>query len=485
MPFENRLAGPEKIFRQLALVTLLYLLPAAQAVLPVDDPDIWWHLRTGQWILQHATVPFTDPFSNGPTKPWIAYSWLFEIVVYKIFSFSGLVGITVFTVALALLIAFAFHRLVRRANLPLLYETGLTAAGLVAIKPLMSPRPWLLSIVFFLLELHLIFQYRRSGSLRPLYWLPLIFVIWANVHIQFVYGLAILFFAAVERLFSGLLSSRSNTHDQHSGPSLGVLVITALCVLASIATPYHFTIYRPIVEYAMQTRVFRMVFEFQALQFRSPVDWVFLASVLGAAFSLGWRRETGFFPFCLLAMGVLLSFRAQRDIWVGAVAAVGLISDGATMAPLAERVKLTKPKTVIIVVAVGAALLLFARSRNITETALSAHVAERFPADAVAFVKKNRLQGRLYNHFDWGGFLIWSLPELPVAIDGRTNLYGEERIERFFAVWSAVPGWNSDPELAKAGLIIGAIGQPLTFSLRGDTRLDLFTKTESRRFLYS
>jgi hypothetical protein len=473
-PFANRLAAAEKNFRQLALLALIYLLLSVHAMSPVDDPDIWWHLRTGQWIVEHGRVPFTDPFaSHLQPQPWIAYSWLFEILIYEIFSFFGLMGITLFTVAFGFLIALALHALVRRANLSLAYETGLTAAGLVSIIPLMSPRPWLFSILFFILELNLILKSRRFGTLRSLYWLPLIFIIWANLHIQFVYGLALLFFAAMEPFLQRLLRFRSKTNGQLPALSPGLLAATGVCILATIATPYELSIYRPILQYATETKVFRMVLELQPLPFRSPANWVFLALMLGAAFSLGWRREASFFPFCLLAMGALLSFRAQRDVWVGAVAAVGVMSDRATMAPVPERVKLTKAKIVIVAVVLGAALFFFARSRNITETALKAIVAERFPADAVAFVKKNQIRGPLYNHFDWGGFLIWSLPEIPVSIDGRTNVYGEEKIERCFMVWSGVPGWNSDPDLIKAKLIIGDIRHPLTFSLRADARFKL------------
>lgn len=69
----------EKTARRLVILVLLCRIQAFQATLPIDDADIWWHLRTCQWILNHGQVPATDPFSAfGLGKPWIAYSWLFE-----------------------------------------------------------------------------------------------------------------------------------------------------------------------------------------------------------------------------------------------------------------------------------------------------------------------------------------------------------------------------------------------------------------------
>jgi hypothetical protein len=472
--FGNRLAEAEKGFRQLSLLALLYLLPAAQAMLPIDDTDIWWHLRTGQWIIQHGTVPFSDPFSGyGEPKSWFAYSWLFEIIIYKIFSFFGLVGLTLFTVMFGLLIALALHALVRRANLPFLYGVVITAMGLVCMKPLMSPRPWLFSVLFFIWELIIIFDYRRSGSLRRLFWLPLIFVVWANVHVQFIYGLAVLFLTATAPFLQSPFKSHPSAHDQGFKPSLSLFVVTGVCILATLVNPYHLLIYRPIIDYAAQTQVFDSVAELHPLLFRSPVEWIFLALTLGAAFFLGWRRETDLFPFGLLGMGAFLAFRARRDIWVGTVAAVAVISYGQITPRVTERLELSRAKVVFVALIVGIALLFVARSRGITEAVLQAHVAQRFPVEAVAFVKKNNIRGPLYNHFDWGGFLIWSLPEIPVSMDGRTNLYGGERIEKALAVWSGSPDWNSDPELGKARLIIAEGNRPLISLLRRDARFEL------------
>jgi hypothetical protein len=92
---------------------------------------------------------------------------------------------------------------------------------------------------------------------------------------------------------------------------------------------------------------------------------------------------------------------------------------------------------------------------------------------AVAFVKQNRFPGPLYNNFDWGGYLIWSLPELPVSIDGRGNVHGDLRIIRSIRTWAGYPGWDLDLELANARLVIAELGRPLTSHLRRDARFKL------------
>jgi hypothetical protein len=88
-------------------------------------------------------------------------------------------------------------------------------------------------------------------------------------------------------------------------------------------------------------------------------------------------------------------------------------------------------------------------------------------------VKQNHFPGPLYNNFDWGGYLIWSLPELPVSIDGRGNVHGDLRIIRSIRTWAGYPGWDLDPELANACLVIAELGRPLTSHLRHDARFKL------------
>jgi hypothetical protein len=86
---------------------------------------------------------------------------------------------------------------------------------------------------------------------------------------------------------------------------------------------------------------------------------------------------------------------------------------------------------------------------------------------------QNFVSGPLYNHFNWGGYLIWALPRLPVSMDGRTNLHGDQRVERSFKTWSGVRGWESDPELMQARLVIGGVDDALTSAMRTDSRFKL------------
>lgn len=180
-------------------------------------------------------MPIEDPFSiYGAGKPWIAYSWLFEILVYGLHRYLGLTGLVAFTVTMSLAVALTIHLLLRRARLPFVAEVLLLAVIFASLKPLLSPRPWLFSILFTAVDLLLIVSLRRSWKLLPALLLPLLFVLWANLHIQFVYGLIILVFLAVESIVDILPSSSlPPSHSRGLSVTHSALLLGS-CLLATL-----------------------------------------------------------------------------------------------------------------------------------------------------------------------------------------------------------------------------------------------------------
>lgn len=91
------------------------------------------------------------------------------------------------------------------------------------------------------------------------------------------------------------------------------------------------------------------------------------------------------------------------------------------------------------------------------------------PMGAVAYIHEHHLQGPIFNDFDWGGFLIYALPEMPVVIDGRTNVHGQDEIARSLQTWNVLGNdWYDDPLLQKANLVIADPQFALTYALRMD-----------------
>jgi hypothetical protein len=104
-------------------------------------------------------------------------------------------------------------------------------------------------------------------------------------------------------------------------------------------------------------------------------------------------------------------------------------------------------------------------ARHLTNASLYQRVAMTYPTQAVLQVRTHQYPGPLYNHFNWGGYLIWSLPQLKVSMDGRTNVHGDQRIGRSVAIWNGDRGYLQDPELASARIVIAGVRDPLLFNL--------------------
>jgi len=433
----------------------------------VEDPDAWWHLRTGEWILQHCAVPRTDPFSSfGAGRPWAAYSWLFEIIIFQLFQRLGLAGLVVYSTAMVTLITVVLHRLIRRLQADFTFAVLLTFVAASILYQLFTPRPWLFTFLFFALELDLLMQARKTGKTRGLLWLPVLFALWANLHIQFIDGLLVLGIALTEsflaRWWTGIQARI------RPGRLCGIFMA---CILATMANPFGWRIYKVAYDLAVQSGVMNKVGELAAMPFRSFNDWCVLIFVLAAAGVLARARRILFFESALLAFAVVVSFRSQRDMWVAVIAASAILASE-LKGDDKNRLQVRAPAAPFITVGTALVLLLGSCLLHVDNARLSKKLAEALPVRAVEVVKEKGWSGPLYNDYDWGGYLIWTL-RMPVTIDGRAAMYGDEQIDRSATTWSGQPDWASDPNLQKAGLVIGPVKASLTQLLRMDPRFEL------------
>jgi len=462
----------QKRAEQVAQATVLAVLFAVPALMCahaacVTDPDIWWHLRTGEWMLAHHAAPRVDLYSAELAgHPWLAYSWLYELVAVKLFHWLGLAGIVAYSSGMVLAITVAMVHMVRRVQRDFTLAVLLSFAAVFCMGRLYTPRPWLFTILFFILELDILMRARRTGRVRELLWLPPIFALWANVHIQFIDGLMVLGLAWVEAEAARWWSAaETRVRPAWLGGAL------AASLLATLVNPYGWRIYGAAYELATQGGALNKVTELQALPFRGLPDFLILLLALASAAALAWRRRFALFETVLLGFAAVVAFRSQRDVWV--MAAVGAVILASTITG-SEKAAIRLPRfaTAIAMLVAAVAVLAGFRAMHVNNARLETQLAKELPVRAVEAVRTKGYAGPLFNDFNWGGYLIWAL-RMPVSIDGRQNLYGDQRIDRSVATWSAQPDWASDAQLMSAGVVIGPVKAPLTQVLRMDSRFQL------------
>jgi hypothetical protein len=190
----------------------------------------------------------------------------------------------------------------------------------------------------------------------------------------------------------------------------------------------------------------------------------------GAAFFLVVsQKKIDVFKLSLLVVASIVGFRTMRDAWFQCIVSVACIADVAFTDRESESPE-TRLQLASVFAAVALFLLLGASRVGFNEPALRQAIAGFFPVDAVNFLQQNHPPGPLWNTFDWGNFLTWYLPQYPVAIDGRTDLYGDELDELFYKTEQGDANYRDDPYLNQSGVVLLRTQDGLVPLLEDDLR---------------
>ena len=465
--------------RLLHLATLGALLAAVGYVslgrkLPVLGADIGWHLKTGDWIVEHRAFPHTGIFSRtAATHPWAAYSWGYELLLSRSYAWFGLVGIGAYGMALTVFVFFCVFWMARRLSGKFWLALALAVACCYSILLLrIVPRPAFFSIALFCVVLTWLFEAQRSGRVQTLYWLPAVFLVWANLHIQFIYGLGavgLLLAINIAQEIAHRAHLAPNYIQPRSLPSGGLALVFALCVLATLAGPYSYHLYSVIYQYSQAKVPYAMVQELQPFRLRFYANYVQLLLAAAAFAAVGFQKRLDVFKLALLAVATVFAVRTMRDAWFECTVATACLAEFARPYGEVEAPE-TRLQLAGVFSAVAVLLFILARPAGFTEQRLQRAVAAMYPVDAVHFLQQNPVPGPLWNIFDWGGFLVWNLPEYPVGIDPRTDLYGDELLARFHHTELGDADYRSDPYLNDAGVVLLRPSDALTPLLESDPR---------------
>ena len=441
------------------LRTLLMLLLFSAAALleafrlsslsALSNCDIWWHLSSGLWMLHHHAFPHGGIFSQASGQGWSASSWKYELLLALTYNVLGLRAIPLLLMGFKCALAVLTFLLAGGTRGNFWPAVGLSVIAQYILGPI-PPGPVYFSVLFFGVELLLLLEARRRGSARLLWWLVPLFLAWTNLHMQFVYGVAALV------LFLGIIViEKSDQAQKLKAAGAWKPVLTA--ILATFLTPYLWGGY---------TAFFRTTFnsgngylpDFQALGFRQPQDYLLMLLAMSAFLALGLRRSRDWFQISVLAGSLGVSFYSRRDAWLVTLAALAVIAEALVDRSTEESASKERAELARVLRAAGAVvalvlvLLLLRVPRK--QEALLAKIGQSYPVAACDYIRSQRLPQPLFNAYEWGGFLTWYLPEYPVAIDSRTDLYGGDAVTEYSKVMNANVRYTEYPAMAEAQTIL-------------------------------
>jgi hypothetical protein len=457
------------IFRFLAAVLVFTAAAVIESwrLTSLLNTQVWLHLRTGTWILHNWQFPRVGLFTQAAGAGWAVPSWGFDVASGLLVRGLGLRAIPALSMLLSVLTGIALFGLALRCGARFSHALVLSAVGQLALGAI-RPEPIPASIVFFAIELGILLESRRTGSLVPLYFLPACFVVWSNVDHHFVLGVLvlILYWAA-----AFVPPSSRNTADggaPRSRPLAKLALLMGLAIGGTLLNPYGIEPYRVAAQSILDPVAMRFSPELHALPFRQPGHFIAALLCMGAFFTLGRERSRDLFKLALLACSTALAFRMAGEAWVLVVVAVGVIGD-ACWRENGERsdrstgVALTAASVVAsLCLALGVLMMCVPRS----DETLSRKSAEALPVEACAFIAQSNAQGPLFNAPQWGNFATWRLPDLPPSLDQRFSLYGEEAFKRYSDLTAGRIPLEEDPAFANANVILIETDSALAKALR-------------------
>lgn len=413
-----------------SFVTLAVALAALgflAALFQICNNDVWWHIRTGELILDTGRIPKADPFSHlVQGQPWVTHSWGSEVLIGLAARAGGPEGVTLAKCAVIAILAALLGGLARRAGA----SAGATFVAVVLVLGMIRfrlfERPHLVTLLLLPVLIEEIVRAVRGKSPRP--WrrdlIPVaLFLVWANLHVGFLLGLGLVALATV----GAALRSRFRAARR-------LLAVFGLSFVATLINPHGYLVHL----YAFQNE--RVLEAVRNLEWLPPTfaqfPMFFSLVALLVLLALAHRRRAEMRWLLLLPLGVL-AFRSNRAIGeFGVVAAVPLALLLTHTAKGAQ--KRMKKRLGKLSPAIGSAVVVLA---TLTVGALHAGGVvipastyrfgfgahpDLFPVAAAEVVEAHDLVGNLANTPAFGGYLIWRFETgRPVMFDGRIVLYRE------------------------------------------------------------
>jgi hypothetical protein len=454
----DRLTSPGGLF--LSAVMLAAAFPLTS---PIRDPDFWWHLRSGQLILQNGGLLHTDPFTYTVSSHlWTMHEWLTEVLFALLYKWAGLAAIVAFLSVvswLGVLCIFARARFDRPG--PFVLGGGMILA-VVAGYPIWGPRAQMITFAFACLTLLLVEHHLRRGGRLALLLIPM-FLLWGNLHSGFLIGLGFIAVVVVAEAVALLL------HLENRAPARRVRQL-ALLLLASLVVCAVNLNGPSIILYPFGT-LGSAAQQMLILEWHSPDfhDWsvrIFGVMLLSLVALIVVNRSIRLRDAALVLVTIALSLQSVRHIALFVAASTPVWINQADM--LAGRFHWRRSRkklppvgmrVVSWVTLVGAVLAIYISTRLVPSMRTredSLFYAQDFPVCAARWLAADPLPLRIFNQYGEGGYLAYRLSAHGdrVYIFGDAALMGDQLLINDGDVESVTPRWDSIMRSAGTDIVL-------------------------------
>lgn len=415
----------------------------------VRGSDLWWHVANGRWIWEHRAVPLTDAWSfTAHGHPWVNDAWLADLVFHlweRAFGMPALAwwkwGMLVATFVLL------FRVIWRQCGDPLAAWVAVVL-GVAAAAPFLDVRPHLWSLLGYVVLLHGVL-----GRARPAPLLPVLFLLWTNMHAMVLFGMGVLAVALLPALRRG------------GGDRRAATIVGAACAVAFFVNPNGAAAVTRVLRYGVGSSPFRTIGEwlppFAPVGMHSALyPWTIGAFV--AAVGVLLVRRGPDVPWLGIVLGVLtlaMSLRSRRCIPLFA------ISQSLAVGSALARLLRVRPRAVTLaspVLACALAVWWLAPYPRASWAFAYLTAEDTFPVETCNFIDTNALAGKVFAFYNWGGYLhLRTAGRMQVFIDGRADVvFDDDTYVDYTRVLGLQPGWSDVIEASAAEYVLWPNEQP-------------------------
>ncbi len=401
------------------------------------DPDIWWHLRNAAITLETHTWLHRDLYSfTASGAPWIDHEWLAELPFYAAWRIAGPTGLYLVTLLTLEIIFLGVFYLSTAAPASAqdepVHPSTITASFATILATFLAtvsfgPRTLLFGWACLIFELLILKGFAENENV--LYVLPLLFLLWVNLHGSWLIGL-VLFLTFIlcgcVSLRAGSIVNPGWTPAQRRKLAL----VVALCIAALFVNPYgwRLVVYPFDLAFHQQLNIAN-VQEWQPLSLQSARGIALLATVAVLfTMQLVRRRDWTLTELAFGAIGIFAACLHARFLFLAGVLVAPILTRSLGSCFLlknAHRTVQPRPLLVCAMLCAIAAVAITAKSRAVPDLR-----DDTFPTAAIPYLKSFPFKGHLFNDCLWGGYLIYRMPDVPVFIDSRMDIYERNGVLR-------------------------------------------------------
>ncbi len=403
----------------------LYLLGFTTLILLFTHTgfDYFWHKKAGEIMMNEKRILTVDLFSwTAYQKPWISHEWLSEIILYLYHIIFKGHSITLYCGTFLLILYFFLYMTNKKAMLKNVRFTIIWFfLSTFMIGGSIAPRPQMISYVLLAITLFLLYQKKNDENNKTIYLLPIVSIIWANVHggsSNLPYLLSLIFFlSSMISINQEKIESKSQTKKQ----TISFLIVTILSFLAITINPHGIKLLTYPYENMQDSFMLNTIQEWRHLNINNISDLIILIMpLITITILIKTNKKHDILDLIVLLLFTYLLFKSVRFAPLFFIASTYIVFKYIKEKPYHTNLNILLP-------IFGLIFITFFLTK---EKELQLRINEPVVSNEMIETIKEHHPEHLYNYYDYGGYLIDK--NIKVFIDGRADLYSKYNYKDFY-----------------------------------------------------